>query len=72
MNKLALITYELVNFGTYRGLPLEQAEYKELVDFFKELWEYLLELAQKACDALVRGLKMLNMQWNGESWVVVE
>jgi hypothetical protein len=56
-NELVLRTFEVVTFGTFQGLPVEQCEYKEIMDYLKELWDYIMELAARAMEALAELLR---------------
>lgn len=53
-NELVLRTWELVHYGTFNGLPLEECEYKEILDFYMELWEYIMNLAAKAMETIAQ------------------
>ena len=60
-NELVIRTYEIILFGTFQGLPVEQCEYKEVMDFFKELYEYLVELVKNVMEVIVEAFK--NVAW---------
>lgn len=55
-NQLAIRTSEIILYGTFEGMPIEQCEYKEVMDFFNELWNYMKELAARAMEAIVEML----------------
>jgi hypothetical protein len=61
-NELAIKTSELILFKTYQGLPLEKCEYQEIMDFFRELWNYLIDMLLKVFESIQSCLE--NVDWN--------
>lgn len=47
------------------GLPLEECEYKEILDFYMELWEYIMNLAAKAMETIAQMIKNLAEDLHG-------
>lgn len=64
-NELAINLSEIILFRTFQGMPLEQCEYKELMDFFNELWIHIMELAARAMETIAQMIKNLAEDLHG-------
>lgn len=74
INELAIRTYELLYFKSFNGIPLEQCDYDEVMEFIKELYNWLLEFVKRAMTAIAEAFKniLVNYRWNGKSWEMIK